>query len=66
MKRLELINPWWWFFKKFLFGFAIGLMIRFSIAVLLREDDVSIRGFFNTGLIAAVAYTALTYYVVML
>lgn len=61
-----LINPYWWFFKKFLFGFAVGLMIRFTIAMLLREDDVSLGGFFNSGLIGAVAYTALTYYVVML
>jgi hypothetical protein len=60
-----LLNPYYYFFKKFLFGFAMGVMLRLFVALIFRQEDVSLKGFFNAGWLMGAIYTALTYYVVM-
>jgi hypothetical protein len=53
----------WYFGKKFVEGFLIGVVIRMIFAVLLRSTP-TFKGVFNTGMVIGILYTVAYYYVI--
>jgi hypothetical protein len=49
--------------KRFLLAFVIGIIFRLIIALLFRQDEVSVGGFVRTGLFFGVVYCILLTYI---